>query len=67
MAALPTFIAPPLTYFPSYSYLFLQLQQLCDNETQYMGIFCGYHYSPVGVSILANKVAETITQLLGAA
>ena len=46
---------------------FLQPQQLCDNETQYMGIYCGYHYSPIGVSILANEIAETFKQLLGAA
>jgi hypothetical protein len=39
---------------------------LCDNETQYMGIYCGYHYSPQGVSVLANAVAAEFKQLLGA-
>ena len=39
---------------------------LCDNETQYMGIFCGYHYAPVGVSILAHAVADFFTGLLAA-
>jgi hypothetical protein len=31
-----------------------------------MGIRCGYHYSPVGVPILANAVAESFKKLLGA-
>lgn len=39
---------------------------LCDNETQYMGIECGYHYSPKGVSILAAAVADAFTGLLAA-
>lgn len=38
---------------------------LCDNETQYVGIECGFHYSPVGVGILAAAVADAITKLLG--
>jgi hypothetical protein len=29
-----------------------------------MGIRCGYHYSPVGVPILANAVAESFKSLL---
>ena len=39
---------------------------LCDNETQYMGIYCGYHYSPQGVGILADAVASFFTKVLGA-
>ena len=31
---------------------------------RYMGIRCGYHYSPVGVPILANAVAESFKSLL---
>lgn len=38
---------------------------LCDNETQYMGIYCGYHYSPAGVSVLASTVAQYFTTVLG--
>jgi hypothetical protein len=38
---------------------------LCDNETQYMGIYCGYHYSPEGVDILANAVATAFIKILG--
>lgn len=38
---------------------------LCDNETQYMGIECGYHYSPKGVGILAQAVADAFTAVLG--
>lgn len=37
---------------------------LCDNETQYMGIQCGYHYSPPGVEILAEAVAGAVTAAL---
>jgi hypothetical protein len=40
---------------------------LCDNETQYMGIECGYHYSPAGVSVLAAAVADMMTKVLGGA
>ena len=40
---------------------------LCDNETQYMGIECGYHYSELGVGILADAVAAALTGLLGSA
>ena len=40
---------------------------LCDNETQYMGIYCGYHYSPKGVSVLAQTVAAAFEKLLGTA
>ena len=39
---------------------------MCDNETQYMGIECGYHYSPAGVEILADAVAGAVTAALGA-
>ena len=38
---------------------------LCDNETQYMGITCGYHYSPAGVEVLAQAVASAIVNILG--
>jgi hypothetical protein len=37
---------------------------MCDNETQYMGIECGYHYSPAGVEILAEAVAGAVTAAL---
>ena len=37
---------------------------LCDDETKYMGIRCGYHYSEVGIPILANAVAESFRKLL---
>lgn len=37
---------------------------LCDNETQYMGIECGYHYSSTGVAILAQAVADAVAKLL---
>lgn len=37
---------------------------LCDNETQYMGIQCGYHYSPIGVGFLAKAVADEFKKLL---
>lgn len=37
---------------------------LCDDETKYMGIRCGYHYSPVGVPILASAVADSFKKLL---
>ena len=37
---------------------------LCDNETQYMGIECGYHYSPEGVAVLADAVAGAVTAAL---
>eukprot|EP00656_Telonema_subtile_P030566 TRINITY_DN33548_c0_g1_i1.p2 TRINITY_DN33548_c0_g1~~TRINITY_DN33548_c0_g1_i1.p2 ORF type:complete len:188 (+),score=23.23 TRINITY_DN33548_c0_g1_i1:164-727(+) len=37
---------------------------LCDDETTYMGIRCGYHYSPAGVSVLANVVADSFRKLL---
>ena len=37
---------------------------LCDNETQYMGIQCGYHYSSVGIPILANAVADAFRAIL---
>ena len=33
-------------------------------ETEYMGIQCGYHYSPAGISILAAAVADAIEKLL---
>jgi len=39
---------------------------LCDDETQYMGIRCGYHYSPEGVSILSDAVAAAVTAALAA-
>lgn len=39
---------------------------LCDNETQYMGIYCGYHYSGAGVAVLAQVVADAFTAILGA-
>ena len=38
----------------------------CDNETQYMGIYCGYHYSPQGVEALAGAVADFFKGLLAA-
>ena len=38
---------------------------LCDDETKYMGIRCGYHYSPVGVPILASAIANSFKGLLG--
>eukprot|EP00658_Telonema_sp_P-2_P065582 TRINITY_DN54791_c0_g1_i2.p1 TRINITY_DN54791_c0_g1~~TRINITY_DN54791_c0_g1_i2.p1 ORF type:complete len:348 (+),score=47.93 TRINITY_DN54791_c0_g1_i2:37-1080(+) len=38
---------------------------LCDDETRYMGIKCGYHYSPQGISVLANAVADSLRKLLG--
>lgn len=38
---------------------------LCDDEIKYMGIRCGYHYSPEGISILANAVAASFKKLLG--
>ena len=38
---------------------------LCDDETKYMGIRCGYHYSPVGVPILAAAIADSFKKLLG--
>eukprot|EP01052_Picozoa_sp_SAG31_P077469 SAG31_NODE_36845_length_309_cov_1.966667_1_plen_69_part_01 len=31
---------------------------LCDDESAYMGIKCGYHYSSIGIPILAEAVAE---------
>jgi hypothetical protein len=34
--------------------------KLCDNESKYMGIQCGYHYSSVGIPILANAVAKAM-------
>ena len=34
-------------------------------NTQYMGIECGYHYSPAGVAILAQAVADAFTKTLG--
>ena len=37
---------------------------LCDNETQYMGIYCGYHYSGAGVEVLAEAVAAEFKRLL---
>ena len=37
---------------------------LCDDETKYMGIRCGYHYAPAGVEILAAAVAESFKKLL---
>eukprot|EP00037_Helgoeca_nana_P025837 m.286430 g.286430 ORF g.286430 m.286430 type:complete len:339 (-) comp27056_c0_seq5:104-1120(-) len=37
---------------------------LCDNETRFMGIQCGFHYSPVGIPILAQAVADSFTKLL---
>lgn len=37
---------------------------LCDDETKYMGVRCGYHYAPAGVSILANAVADSFKSLL---
>ena len=37
---------------------------LCDDETKYMGIRCGYHYSPVGVPILASAIANSFKELL---
>ena len=39
---------------------------LCDDETKYMGIRCGYHYSPVGVPILANAIADSFKNILSA-
>jgi hypothetical protein len=39
---------------------------LCDDETKYMGIRCGYHYSPVGVPILANAIADSFKKILSA-
>ena len=41
--------------------------ELCDNETEYMGIQCGYHYSPIGIPILANAVADRFRQILAPA
>ena len=38
---------------------------LCDNETQYMGIYCGYHYSPAGVQVLSQAVADAFLKVLG--
>ena len=35
-----------------------------DNETQYMGIECGYHYSWPGISLLAHAVADRFTSIL---
>ena len=37
---------------------------LCDDETKYMGVRCGYHYSSAGVDVLANAVADKFKQLL---
>jgi len=37
---------------------------LCDDETKYMGIRCGYHYSPEGVGYLAQAVADSFKTLL---
>jgi hypothetical protein len=37
---------------------------LCDNETEYMGIQCGYHYSSVGIPILAHAVADAFKHIL---
>lgn len=37
---------------------------LCDDETKFMGIRCGYHYSPTGIEILANAVADSFKKLL---
>ena len=39
----------------------------CDNETQYMGIYCGYHYAPAGVAALAQAVADKFTAILDGA
>jgi hypothetical protein len=30
----------------------------------YMGIQCGYHYSPIGVPILAAAVADSFKKIL---
>ena len=38
--------------------------ELCDDETKYTGIRCGFHYSSIGVPILAQAVAESFIQLL---
>mmetsp|Transcript_25527 Transcript_25527/g.50266 ORF Transcript_25527/g.50266 Transcript_25527/m.50266 type:complete len:344 (-) Transcript_25527:103-1134(-) len=37
---------------------------LCDDETEYMGIRCGYHYSVQGAVLLANAVADSFRKLL---
>jgi len=37
---------------------------LCDDETKYFGIRCGYHYSPQGISVLANAVADSFKAIL---
>ena len=39
----------------------------CDNETQYMGIYCGYHYAGGGVGALAAAVASNFERILGTA
>ena len=38
---------------------------LCDDESKYMGIRCGYHYAPAGVEILAEAVADSFRKILG--
>jgi hypothetical protein len=38
----------------------------CDNETQYMGVQCGYHYAAGGIAALAEAVADKFTKILGA-
>ena len=38
---------------------------LCDDETKYMGIRCGYHYSSEGVGILAAAIADSFRKLIG--
>jgi hypothetical protein len=38
----------------------------CDDETQYMGIKCGYHYAGGGITALAQAVADRFTAILAA-
>ena len=38
--------------------------ELCDDETKYMGIRCGYHYSAAGIAVLASAVADSFRRLL---
>jgi len=39
--------------------------ELCDDETKYMGIRCGFHYSGAGIAVLARAVADSFSKLLG--
>ena len=40
---------------------------LCDDETKYMGIRCGYHYSSIGIQILAEAIESKLITALSVA